>query len=160
VASRYFKGPELLCNLRDYDYSLDMWSFGCMFAGIIFMKEPFFHGRDNYDQLVKITKVLGTDDLVAYLKKYDLTLEPHYDGLLGQYSRKPWSKFVTDQCRHLANDDALDLIDGLLRYDHVARLTCQEAMAHRYFAPIRQAEAERAKDASAAEAKGAAGAAK
>jgi hypothetical protein len=26
----------------------------------IFRKEPFFHGHDNYDQLVKIAKVLGT----------------------------------------------------------------------------------------------------
>lgn len=32
VASRYFKGPELLVDLQDYDYSLDMWSLGCMFA--------------------------------------------------------------------------------------------------------------------------------
>ena len=37
----------------------DMWSLGCMFAGMIFRKEPFFHGHDNYDQLVKIVKVLG-----------------------------------------------------------------------------------------------------
>jgi len=29
VASRYFKGPELLVNMRDYDYSLDIWSLGC-----------------------------------------------------------------------------------------------------------------------------------
>jgi casein kinase II subunit alpha len=32
VASRYFKGPELLVDLQDYDYGLDMWSLGCMFA--------------------------------------------------------------------------------------------------------------------------------
>ncbi len=57
VASRYFKGPELLVDLQDYDYSLDLWSLGCMVAGIIFRKEPFFHGHDNYDQLVKIAKV-------------------------------------------------------------------------------------------------------
>ena len=57
VASRYFKGPELLVDLQDYDYGLDMWSLGCMFAGMIFRKEPFFHGHDNYDQLVKIAKV-------------------------------------------------------------------------------------------------------
>ena len=56
VASRYFKGPELLVDLQDYDYSLDLWSLGCMFAGMIFQKEPFFHGHDNYDQLVKIAK--------------------------------------------------------------------------------------------------------
>lgn len=75
VASRYFKGPELLVDLREYDYSLDMWSLGAMFAGMIFRKEPFFHGHDNYDQLVKIAKVLGTDDLYAYLDKYDVQLD-------------------------------------------------------------------------------------
>ena len=57
VASRYFKGPELLVDFQEYDYALDMWSLGCMFSGMIFKKEPFFHGHDNYDQLVKIAKV-------------------------------------------------------------------------------------------------------
>ena len=28
VASRYFKGPELLVDYQMYDYSLDMWSLG------------------------------------------------------------------------------------------------------------------------------------
>lgn len=78
VASRYFKGPELLVDLQDYDYSLDMWSLGCMFAGMIFRKEPFFYGQDNYDQLVKIAKVLGTDDLYAYLAKYRLELDTQF----------------------------------------------------------------------------------
>lgn len=40
-----------------------MWSLGAMLAAIIFKKEPFFHGHNNYDQLVKIAKVLGTLDL-------------------------------------------------------------------------------------------------
>ena len=35
VWCRYFKGPELLVDLQDYDYSLDMWSLGCMFAGMV-----------------------------------------------------------------------------------------------------------------------------
>ncbi|KAG5040416.1 hypothetical protein JHK85_012892 [Glycine max] len=62
VASRYFKGPELLVDLQDYDYSLDLWSLGCMFAGMIFRKEPFFYGHDNYDQLVKIAKFITLAD--------------------------------------------------------------------------------------------------
>lgn len=42
VASRYFKGPELLVDLQDYDYALDMWSLGCMFAGSVhFIEFPF-----------------------------------------------------------------------------------------------------------------------
>ena len=35
VASRYFKGPELLVEYQEYDYSLDMWSFGCMLASMV-----------------------------------------------------------------------------------------------------------------------------
>jgi casein kinase II subunit alpha len=35
VASRYFKGPELLVDFQEYDYSLDLWSFGCMFASMV-----------------------------------------------------------------------------------------------------------------------------
>ncbi len=44
-------------DFQMYDYSLDMWSLGCMLASMIFRKEPFFHGHDNYDQLVRIAKV-------------------------------------------------------------------------------------------------------
>ena len=51
VSSRYFKGPELLVTNEFYHYSLDIWSLGVMMAGMIFNKEPFFKGADNYDQL-------------------------------------------------------------------------------------------------------------
>ena len=57
VASPYVRGPELLVDYQMYDYSLDMWKLGCMLASMIFWKEPFFHGHDNYDQLVWIAKV-------------------------------------------------------------------------------------------------------
>jgi len=140
VASRYFKGPELLVNMRDYDYSLDIWSLGCMFAGMIFRKEPFFVGRDNYDQLVKIAKVLGTNDLIKYLEKYDLTLDSHFDGIMGRYTKKSWRRFVTDENRALVSDAAIDLLDKMLQYDHQKRPTCKEAMQHAYFFDVRQAE--------------------
>ena len=84
VASRYFKGPELLVDNMLYDYSLDVWSLGCMFAGIIFKKEPFFQGSDNHDQLLKITKVLGTDDFFRYLAKYNILLDPNFQKQLGK----------------------------------------------------------------------------
>lgn len=83
-----------------------------MFASMIFRKEPFFHGHSNgssrplrpfpflcfsrrdaddpgscvrtEDQLVKITKVLGTDELYEYLEKYDIELAPEFDDILGR----------------------------------------------------------------------------
>ncbi|PHU25326.1 Casein kinase II subunit alpha-1 [Capsicum chinense] len=130
VASRYFKGPELLVDLQDYDYSLDLWSLGCMFAGMIFRKEPFFYGHDNYDQLVKIGKVLGTDELNSYLSKYRLELDPHLAALVGRHSRKPWAKFINAENQHLAVPEAVDFVDKLLRYDHQERPTAKEAMCH------------------------------
>jgi len=138
VASRYFKGPELLVDNQVYDYSLDMWSFGCMLAALIFRREPFFHGHDNYDQLVKIAKVLGTDELLAYLGKYNLDLDPHFDGILGKYVKKPWTKFITPENQHLVSDEALSLLSKLLKYDHAERILPKEAMLHPYFAAVRE----------------------
>ena len=69
VASRYFKGPELLVDMQDYDYSLDLWSLGCMFAGmvskIIFGEKLILKSngcyvdrssRKNHSSMVTITK--------------------------------------------------------------------------------------------------------
>ena len=137
VASRYFKGPELLVDLQDYDYALDLWSLGCVFAGMIFRKEPFFNGHDNYDQLVRIAKVLGTQELHAYLNKYRIELDPHLEALVGRHSRKPWSKFVNADNQHLVTPEAIDLLDKLLRYDHQERITAKEAQKHPFFDPVR-----------------------
>lgn len=133
VASRYHKGPELLINLQQYDYSLDLWSVGCMLAAIIFKKEPFFRGDSNPDQLVQIAKVLGTKDLMDYVNKYRLRLSSEYDNILGNYPRKPWTLFITPENKHLASPEAIDLTDKLLTYDHQLRPTAKEAMDHPFF---------------------------
>ena len=111
-------GPELLVDYQMYDYSLDMWSLGCMLASMIFRKEPFFHGHDNYDQLVRIAKVLGTEELYEYLDKYQIELDPRFSDILGRHSRKRWERFVHSENQHLVSPEALDFLDKLLRYDH------------------------------------------
>jgi hypothetical protein len=60
----------------------------------IFRKEPFFHGHDNYDQLVKITKVLGTDELYSYIDKYNIRLDSQYDEILGRYFIIPYNSLL------------------------------------------------------------------
>lgn len=132
-----FKAPELLVDFQEYDYSLDMWSLGAMFASMIFRKEPFFHGSSNSDQLVKIAKVLGTEDLFDYLDKYEIELDAEYDNILGRFQKKNWYSFVTPENQRFVSTDAIDFLDKLLRYDHQERLTAKEAMAHPYFAPVR-----------------------
>ena len=130
VASRYFKGPELLVNHRLYGYQLDMWSLGCMFGGIIFMKNPLFKGRDNYDQLVKIAMIMGTDDLEKYLKKYRLKLDRRFNDTLGKHKKKQWASFATTENSRFVSDLSLDWLEKLLQYDPSQRMTAQEAMKH------------------------------
>lgn len=91
----------------------------------IFRKEPFFHGHDNQDQLVKIAKVLGTDDLYSYLDKYGLVLDPHMQQLFGNCPKKPFSRFVTAENKHLAHPAAIDFLSKLLVYDHQERVTAR-----------------------------------
>uniref|UniRef100_A0A3Q0QVL3 non-specific serine/threonine protein kinase n=1 Tax=Amphilophus citrinellus TaxID=61819 RepID=A0A3Q0QVL3_AMPCI len=125
VASRYFKGPELLVDYQMYDYSLDMWSLGCMLASMIFRKEPFFHGHDNYDQ------VNGSKILIFWTSNLSHTANKSIE-----HSRKRWERFVHSENQHLVSPEALDFLDKLLRYDHQARLTAREAMDHPYFCKL------------------------
>ncbi|CAD8048988.1 unnamed protein product [Paramecium sonneborni] len=137
VASRYFKGPELLVDNVYYDYSLDIWSTGAMMASMIFKKEPFFQGQDNYDQLVVISKVLGTEELQAYIKKYRIRLDPVLESKLGNYPKKEWVKFINAENKHLCSDEAIDILSRMLVYDHALRITPKDAMDHPYFLPVK-----------------------
>lgn len=68
VASRHYKAPELLVGFGYYDYAVDMWGVGCILAGLLWRREPFFRGRDNVDQLMVIVDVLGIDDFSFTLR--------------------------------------------------------------------------------------------
>ncbi|KAJ3593959.1 hypothetical protein NHX12_006292 [Muraenolepis orangiensis] len=84
-------------------------------------------------KLVRIAKVLGTDELFGYLHKYHIELDTRFKDLLGQQTKKRWEQFVQTENQHLVSPEALDLLDKLLRYDHQQRLTAAEAMQHPYF---------------------------
>lgn len=102
------------------------------------MIEVFFHGSDNQDQLVEITKVLGTDAFYKYVDKYDIDLDPAFDVLIVKATRKPWESFVTQENLKYVSTDALDFLDKLLRYDHQERILPIEAMKLPYFDPVRK----------------------
>ncbi|KAI9197495.1 kinase-like domain-containing protein [Polychytrium aggregatum] len=138
VASRFFKAPELLLHFKRYDHAIDMWAFGCTLAAIIFKKNFLFMGDDDLDQLSVITEQLGTQELVNYVNKYDMSFGGRMEisgfvfGGATNY-RRNWDYHVNDSNRDWATLEALDLIDRLLRYDHHDRLTAQEAMYHPFF---------------------------
>lgn len=139
VASRYYKGPELLVDDRFYHYSLDIWSTGCTMASMIFRRDTFFKGTDNYDQLVKIMRVLGESELYKYTRKYGLTIPREVRKLISgmEFPRVPFTAFINGRNKSLATEDAIDLLSKMLVYDKNLRIRPKDALKHRYFDPVR-----------------------
>lgn len=137
VASRYYKGPELLVEDKKYNYSLDMWAVGCTLAGFLFKTDTFFKGSDNNDQLVKIVNTMGTKNLVEYMRRYRLNMPKVLTRLIVNTDQVPLESFVTSANHTRVSEDGIDLLYKLLVYDKNGRLTPQEALAHPFFAPIR-----------------------
>ena len=152
VASRHYKSPELLVGYELYDYAIDMWGVGCILAGLLLRREPFFRGKDNPDQLGKITAVLGTRDLLLYCRKCDVQLDAECRAAVGKYAsgkrgtsgdrasssggRQSWLSLLPHSCP-IPSPEGLDLLDKLLVYDHDVRLTAREAMMHPFFDKVR-----------------------
>lgn len=147
VASRHYKSPELLVGYEYYDYGLDMWGVGCILAGLLLRREPFFRGRDNVDQLGKIAAVLGTPDLMEYCDRYSsipqLSVELRKAAGCGitterniYTGRRSWDSLRAPGCPTLSAEGE-DLLDRLLVYDHSERLSAAEAMLHPFFDSVR-----------------------
>lgn len=153
VASRHYKSPELLLGNENYDYSIDIWGVGCILAGLLFRREPFFRGKDNMDQLGTIVAVLGTADCHAYMSKAKIEMKPEIRQVIAEYtlrggSKKEWSRIAEESSSNSDNggtegmsftpsSEGLDLLSKLLVYDHTVRLTAKQAMAHAFFDSVR-----------------------
>ncbi|CCW70418.1 unnamed protein product, partial [Phytomonas sp. Hart1] len=141
VATRHYKGPELLLGYRRYDFALDIWCVGCVLAGMLFHVDPFFDGGNNEDQLLRIVSVFGTDAVRRYAEKYHAqipravlaSLEGMEPGHCG------WRRFIMPSNARFCDDVALDLLDKMLQFDHQDRIRADEAMEHPYFDPVRRA---------------------
>lgn len=133
VGTKFYKAPELLVEMTDYDYGIDLWSVGCIVASMIFKISPFFKGEDNIDQLVKIVDILGSDLFYTWIDKYGIILEEELKTKISHHKlRVSWQKFITTEIGNLAHDVALDFLDKLFCYDPQVRLTAREALAHPY----------------------------
>lgn len=61
------QAPELLMEYRNYDYSIDMWSVGCMLARMVFVTDrPFFDADEEYDILIRIAEVRTASLLLSH----------------------------------------------------------------------------------------------
>lgn len=47
VSSRPYKSPEILLNYQKYDFSMDIWSLGCIMGSMIFKVNHLFLEKND-----------------------------------------------------------------------------------------------------------------
>nr|CAD7434195.1 unnamed protein product [Timema monikensis] len=124
VVTLWYRAPEVLLGATRYSCPIDMWSIGCIFSEMA-TKKPLFQGDSEIDQLFRIFRVLRTPTEkiwpgVSHLPDYKATF-PN------------WTQ--NNLCSHIKNidKDGIDLLQKMLIYDPVKRISAKAALIHPYF---------------------------
>jgi len=125
VATRWYRAPEVMLNAKGYSQALDVWSVGCILGEMINNK-PMFPGKHYLDQISKIQEIIGTP-VRAELEFITNPKAQQY--VAGLPARPPvsWEKIYPGKEPML-----LDMLDKLLAFNPVSRLTVEQALAHPY----------------------------
>jgi serine/threonine protein kinase len=127
VGTRWYRAPELLFGARRYSAAVDMWSVGCLFAEML-TGRALFPGTSDIDQICRIRDVLGSPTLENWPGAEAL---PDWGKLVfPPQQARPWGEVMTSQ---MDNVSAVELLDGLIKYDPTTRLTAAQALDVEYF---------------------------
>ena len=116
----------MLLNTRHYSTAVDVWSIACIWAEMLLNSQALFPGDCEIDQLFKIFEVLGTPTEetwpgVSQLPDY----KPTFPKFHGQGLRKVLGQTLSES--------GLDLMEKMLTMDPIKRISCKDALEHRYF---------------------------
>ena len=141
VVTRWYRAPEIMLS-APYAASSDVWSVGCIF-GEILKRRPLFAGSDYLDQLRLILDVLGSPPATSITH----VTSDRARAFLAKQPQSPRVAWATLLPR--ATPDALDLLDRMLAFDPVRRISVEDALAHPYLRALHVSEDEPSMSAAA-----------
>ncbi|KAJ5471466.1 hypothetical protein N7530_008823, partial [Penicillium desertorum] len=122
VVTLWYRSPEILLGVRQYSTGVDMWSVGAIFAEM-YTRKPLFPGDSEIDQIFRIFRVLGTPDEELWP---GVTSFPDYKATFPKW-RRPDASIVPGM-----EPAGLELLEALLEYDPIHRLSAKQACMHPY----------------------------
>ena len=122
VGTKWYKAPEMIMGNKDYDKSVDIWSFGCLIAEL-YLLEPIFPGSTDFEMINCIFNFLG------YTEEDKDVLNPKLDINLRPMKPKIFEKSFDD-----ADEDVLDLIKRMLIINFNKRIMIDEILEHPFLA--------------------------
>jgi len=124
VVTLWYRAPEILLGSRHYSTPVDIWSVGCIFAELL-TRRPLIPGDSEIDALFKIFRMLGTPN------------EKVWPGVTALPDFKPtFPKWQAADLRAVIpslDEIGGDLLESMLVYDPVRRVTAKSALQHRFF---------------------------
>ena len=126
----YYRAPEISLGMKQYEYSVDVWSLGCIFAEL-FLSSPLFKVNHQDELLPAIYKKLGAIDL--YNSKYGKWLnEKHIRNFCVPSFRPEGLTFIHSHNPEF-NEVALDLLQKMLQILPVKRIRTDQILDHDFF---------------------------
>jgi len=135
VTTRYYRAPEVLLNWRHYTPATDIWSAGCILAELLVGK-ILFHGNDYLQQINLIFQLLGSPPADSF-QTMEQTYVKDFCSRIGQL---PHQNF--QQVFYGMDVQAISLLERTLTLSPETRISAAEALAHPYFADIREPDEE------------------
>lgn len=137
VSTMRYKAPELLLNYQYYDYGIDVWGAGCVFAEML-IRFPFFEGTDPEEMIIDVAKIVGVDQVQAYANKYGLELTRNVQSGFAQNRNSGWHKTLQGIKLDKNDENAVKLLKSLFTIDHAERITAAEALQHPFFDALKK----------------------
>lgn len=122
IITLWYRPPELLLGYEYYDSSIDIWSLACIIAEMHIML-PLFMGDSEVDQLFKIYNILGVPNNSQWEGVESL---PNYNKSMPKIKPTGLSSIID-------NKQLRELIEKMLLYNPLKRITTTEALEEPYF---------------------------
>jgi serine/threonine protein kinase len=139
VCTRWYRAPEVLCCLQDYDPRIDVWSIGCIF-GEMLGRKPLFPGSNTQHQLQIIVQQVGSpsEDSIAMITNEKCA---NFIRAMPPSRAKPFEEKYPE-----ASDRAIGLLKELVVFEARGRCTVAEALTHPYLSTLSCPEDEPVRD--------------
>jgi serine/threonine protein kinase len=142
VVTLWYRAPELLLGFKNYNFGVDMWSIGCVFAELV-TGQVLFQAKTEQEACELLFSICGSPNEetmpgCTQTGKYTVfenrprKLREH---ILDQLAKNNLVEGVNadTSVAKILTEDWFDLLDNLLAYDHNKRLSAKQALQHPFF---------------------------